>query len=119
MLFKSLLTLLTAGAVSTGAFHTALKSSTPEKNSRGGSPGLVTLTFTEGVNAAVSAIAILTPDSSEVAKLVVKPTANAATIIGTVTKPLLPGSYIVRYRTASNDGHAVRGAFAFTVTAAK
>lgn len=119
MLFKSLMTLLTAGAVATGAFHTELKTSTPAKDSRGGSPTSVTLTFTEGVNVAVSAIAILKADSTEVAKLVVKPTKDAATIVGAVTTPLAPGGYIVRYRTASNDGHAVRGAFAFTVTTAK
>lgn len=119
MLFKSVLTLLTAGALSAGVFHTSLKSSTPEKNSTGGSPSSVTLTFTDGVNAAVSSVAILKPDSSEVAKLVVKATKDPATITAALEKPLANGGYIVRYRTASNDGHAVRGAFAFTVSAAK
>lgn len=119
MLSKSLLTLATVVAVATGAFHTALKSSLPAKDSKGASPASVSLTFTEGVNAAVSAISILRPDSSEIMKLTVKPTKDAATIEARVATPLPAGSYIVRWRTASNDGHAVRGVFPFTVIAAK
>ena len=34
MLFKSFLAVLTAGALSSGVFHTALKSSTPAKDSK-------------------------------------------------------------------------------------
>lgn len=116
MLFKTLLTLATAGAIATGVFHTELKSSTPAKNSTGPSPAKVTLTFTENVNAAVSAIAILKSDSTEVAKLVVGTTPDSATIEGVVTTPLPAGKYLIRYRTASADGHAVRGTFGFTVT---
>lgn len=119
MLFKAMLTLAAAGALATGRFHTALKSSTPSKGSTSPSPAKVTLTFTEGVNSAVSAISILKPDSTEVAKLVVKATKDATTIEGAVPQPLAAGSYIVRWRTASNDGHAVRGVFVFTVAAAK
>ncbi|MEO5797827.1 MAG: copper resistance protein CopC [Gemmatimonadales bacterium] len=119
MLFKSFLAVITAGALSSGFFHTALKSSTPAKDSKGASPLSVSLTFTEGVNAAVSAISILKSDSTEVAKLVVKPTKDDETIVAAVVKPLPVGAYIVRWRTSSDDGHAVRGAFAFSVTAAK
>ena len=117
MLFKSLLTLIAAGTVAGGAFHAELKSSMPAKNSTGPSPAKVTLTFTEDVNVTVSAISILRSDSMEVAKLVVKATSDAATIEGAVTKSLNPGKYLIRYRTASADGHAVRGTFGFTVAA--
>jgi methionine-rich copper-binding protein CopC len=117
MLFKGLLALLAATTVASGAFHTELKSSMPAKNSSGASPTKVTLTFTEDVNVAVSAIAILKSDSTEVAKLLVKATSDAATIEGAVIKPLAAGKYLVRYRTASADGHAVRGSFGFTVAA--
>jgi methionine-rich copper-binding protein CopC len=116
MLFKTLLTLATAGTIATGVFHTELKSSTPAKNSTGPSPAKVTLTFTENVNAAVSAISILKSDSTEVAKLVVAATPDSATIEGAVATPLAAGKYLIRYRTASADGHAVRGTFGFTVT---
>lgn len=119
MLFKTLLTLATGALLAGGLFHTGLKSSLPARDTKVASPATITLTFTEGVNAAVSAISILKSDSSEVAKLVVKPTKHAATIEGTVAAPLAPGGYIIRWRTASDDGHAVRGTFAFTVTQAK
>lgn len=117
MLFKGLLALLAATTVASGALHTELKSSMPAKNSSGPTPAKVTLTFTEDVNVAVSAMAILASDSTEVAKLIVKATADAATIEGAVIKPLVAGKYLVRYRTASTDGHAVRGTFGFTVAA--
>jgi methionine-rich copper-binding protein CopC len=115
MLFKLLLTVTTAGALATGLFHTELKSSLPAKGAKVPSPAKVTLTFTEEVNVAVSAISILKADSSEVAKLVVKATKDDETIEAVVPKLLPPGGYIIRWRTASDDGHAVRGAFAFTV----
>ncbi|MEP6590894.1 MAG: copper resistance CopC family protein [Gemmatimonadota bacterium] len=112
---KLLLTLTTAGVLATGWFHVELKSCLPGKNSRATSPAKVTLTFSEEVNAAVSAIAILRADSTELTKLVVKPSTNAATIEAAVPTKLPAGNYIVRWRTASDDGHAVRGTYAFTV----
>ena len=116
MLLKALLTIVTAGTIATGVFHTELKSSTPAKSSTGPSPTMVTLTFTENVNAAVSSIAILKADTTEVAKLVVAATPDSATIEGAVVTPLKAGKYLIRYRTASADGHSVRGTFGFTVT---
>ena len=116
MLFKTLLTLLAAGTVAGGSFHTELKSSTPAKDSSGLSPTKVTLTFTENVNVAVSSITILKADTTEIAKLVVAATPDSATIEGAVATPLKAGKYLIRYRTASADGHAVRGTFGFTVT---
>ncbi|MES2123628.1 MAG: copper resistance CopC family protein [Gemmatimonadota bacterium] len=115
MMSRLLLSVATAGALATGWFHVELKSSLPEKNSRGAAPAKVSLTFSEEVNSAVSAISILKSDSTELSKLVVKPTKNAATIEAAIPVRLAPGSYLVRWRTASDDGHAVRGTYAFTV----
>lgn len=120
MVFKSLLTVAAVASLATAPrFHTALKWSDPAKDSSVVSPAKVTLTFTEGVNAGVSAISILKTDSTEVEKLAVKAGKDAATIEGAVAKPLAPGKYVIRWRTASADGHAVRGAYGFTVVAKK
>jgi methionine-rich copper-binding protein CopC len=98
-------------------FHTALKSSVPAKGASVHAPARISLTFTEKVILAQSSISVLTGDSTLVEKLVVKGTSDPATIAGAVTKHLTPGKYVVRWKTASDDGHVVRSAFGFTVTA--
>ena len=110
---NSLFTLALAAAT---LFHTALKSSLPSKDATVNAVPSVTLTFTEGVVLAQSAISILRPDSTLVEKLVVKGGTDPAILVGTVTKPLAPGKYLVRWKTGSDDGHAVRGTYGFTVT---
>ena len=96
-------------------FHTALKSSIPARGAVVTAPAMVSLTFTEKVNAALSSISILKADSSEVEKLAVKATTDPARIEGAVKTRLAAGRYIVRWKTVSADGHAVRNVFAFTV----
>lgn len=113
---KALFAITLASAV---FFHTALKSSLPARGSTVPSPAKVSLTFTEGVVLAQSGISILKADSSVVEKLVVKGTGDPATFEGAVTKPLAAGKYIVRWKTGSDDGHVVRGVYAFTVGTGK
>jgi len=96
-------------------YHTALKASSPARNAVVATPTSVSLTFTEKVNAALSSISILKADSSEVEKLVVKPTSDPARIEGAVKSRLAPAKYIIRWKTVSADGHVVRNVFAFTV----
>lgn len=43
------------------------------------------------------------------------PTDEPLSIAADLTKPLGAGRYLVVWRTAGDDGHAVRGKFAFTV----
>jgi methionine-rich copper-binding protein CopC len=108
--------LLTLALAATSFFHTELKSSMPAKGEAlAKSPKMVMLTFTEGVVVGVSKISILKSDSTEVEKLVVTKGGDAATIMGTVTKVLPAGKYIVRWQTAADDGHAAKSAFAFSV----
>lgn len=106
-------TILAAGSF----FHTALKSSNPAKGAVviSPAPAVISLTFTEKVNAALSSISILKADSSEVEKLVVKPTSDPARIEGAIRTRLAPARYIVRWKTVSADGHVVRNVFGFTV----
>ncbi len=97
-------------------FHVELKSSFPERDAvLKVPPREVTLTFSGRVNQKLSAIAILRPDSSEVMRLVLDASRDPGVLHAPLTRALPPGRYLVRYRTASADGHAVRGAFAFAV----
>lgn len=111
--------LFTVAFAATAMFHTALKSSMPARGSTVPSPAKISLTFTEGVVVAQSAISILKPDSSLVEKLVVKATQDPATFEAAVTKTLAPGKYLVRWKTGSDDGHVVRGVYGFTVPTGK
>ena len=110
--------LLTVVFALTSLFHTALKSSIPAKGSTGASPAAVSLTFTESINVKLTTIAITKADSSVVESLVV-PTGPAAETVGAkVTKALAAGKYLIKWKTASDDGHVVRGVIPFTVSAA-
>ena len=109
--------LLTIAFALTSLFHTALKSSIPAKGSVVASPTAVSLTFTESVNVKLTTIAVMKPDSSVVEVLVVPPGPSTEHVGATVTKPLVPGKYLIKWKTASDDGHVVRGMIPFTVSA--
>ena len=98
-------------------FHTELKSSVPERDSTvKGPPREVILTFTGKVNPKLSSIAIVRPaDSSDVMKLVIDTKVAGKELHAPLTRPIPPGRYVVRWKTASADGHVVRGAYAFSV----
>lgn len=109
--------LLTVAFALVSMFHTALKSSVPARGSVGRSPVAVSLTFTESINVKLTTIAITKPDSSVVEALVVPTGPSAETVGGKVTKPLAPGKYLIKWKTASDDGHVVRGMIPFAVSA--
>ena len=97
-------------------FHTELKSSVPERDAiLKAPPEAVELGFSGKVNARLTSIVILRPDSTEVMKLVVEKTADAKAVRAPLTRPLPPGRYLVRWRTAASDGHVVRGSYGFAV----
>ena len=97
-------------------FHTELKSSIPERDSTAkGPPREVVLTFTGKVNPKLSSITILRPDSSNVMSLVIDTKAAGKELHAPLTRPIPPGRYVVRWKTASADGHVVRGAYGFSV----
>lgn len=41
------------------------------------------------------------------------------TVTAPVTRAIAPGKYMIRWKTAADDGHVARGTIAFTVTAGK
>jgi methionine-rich copper-binding protein CopC len=117
MMSKVLLTL--SGSLALPAallFHTELKKSFPERDAiLKAPPQEVELTFSGKVNAKLSSISILRPDSTEVMKLVVEKTPDPKVVRAPMTRPLPPGRYVVRWKTGAADGHVVRGAYGFSV----
>jgi copper transport protein len=92
--------------------HAALISSTPAPGSEvSTAPGVVTLSFTEPLNAQLSTASVIAPDGTRFE--------SAASTGQTIRIPLTtnaPGVYRVEWSTVSTlDGHPVRGSFAFGV----
>ncbi len=98
-------------------FHFELLRSTPAaKAALKASPSRIQLWFSQVPAAGVSTITLSEGD---------KPTAIGKTVIHAAdksmyadpTQPLTPGSYVIHWRGAGDDGHVQNGNIAFTVAA--
>jgi len=97
------------------AVHNRLDKSLPAAGQTVGSPKEIRLWFTEKVQPALSRITLTTADSGNVAIGNPRATDDPKSIAVDVAGPLSPGKYTVSWRTAGDDGHAVRGRFSFSV----
>lgn len=117
---RSLLVIAAAGLLGAAAFHLTLKESSPGKDETlAAAPTKVALTFSAKVNVKLSAISILAADSTELAKLVVTAGPKPEMLEAAIPRRLPGGRYIVRWRTAGADGHAMRGTFGFAINSAE
>lgn len=100
------------------AVHAHLTGSFPGKDEVvAEAPTEIRLTFSEKVELAISSIKVLGADSAEVRVGKAARTDDTLTIAAPVLGALAPGEYAVIWRTASRDGHPIRGRYTFTVTA--
>ena len=103
-------------SVATLAAHMAFSKSTPEKDAvLGESPRLIQVWFTQAPDPAISRLT-LDRDGAEV-ELGTLMIHDDKSLMATVPGPLADGAYTVTWRSAGDDGHAMRGDFAFTVRA--
>lgn len=106
-----------AATVADRAFHLRLLKSEPAQGaSLPASPKSIRLWFSEKPTVVLSSITITGPTGAAVQ--VGKPHADssdARMLVTEVAGSLSAGSYTVRWKSASADGHAVRGEFAFKV----
>jgi copper transport protein len=96
--------------------HTRLVRSDPPKNARlVWPPTVIRLEFTEAVIAATSRVELVAPDSQRLPLAARSDSGSRKTLLADV--PPLPssGSYRVEWRLIGPDGHAVTGAYWFTV----
>lgn len=112
----------TLGLLTGAMYHAGFKSAIPAPNATVTSPAKISVTFTEPVMAPpISWFTLLKADSTVAMKLTVtaKP-GDKKTIEAALPSALAPGRYIVKWKNgAADDGHPFKGAFAFTVAAAK
>ena len=101
----------------TGMVHTHLVKSTPGSGETlTASPKEVRLWFNERPEVPFTSVTILTSDSTKVATIKGVATGDSMAVALPLPAPLAPGRYLVNWRTASTDGHAVRGTFEFSIT---
>ena len=108
--------LLSLALLGTGAafFHTHLKTSFPKADEVvGQAPAEITLTFSARPELPLTRIGLFTADSTPLKLDRVRPGRDTLTVAAKVVSPIPAGSYIVTWRTASRDGHIVRGSYHF------
>jgi methionine-rich copper-binding protein CopC len=99
-----------------GMFHNHLVKSAPgDKQTLTASPGEVRLWFSERPEVSFTSVTILRADSTKVATIKAVPTDDTLAVSAPLTAPLPKGSYVIQWRTASSDGHAIRGRIEFAI----
>ena len=78
-------------------------------------PTTIRLWFAEKVEPKFSSITLMKPDSTKVEIGKPRATDDPKSIISDIPTRLPSGAYLIRWRTAGTDGHAVRGSFKFSV----
>lgn len=108
---------LLAGVLLSGAvfLHTRLVKAEPGIDATvTQAPAEVRLWFSDRTEAALTSASIMKEDHSPVATVRMKETDDTLSVAGPVPVTLEPGRYMVMWKTASKDGHVVRGTYYFT-----
>ena len=83
-------------------------------------PASIKLWFSEPVELGVSRIRLVGPSGTPIALGKASRIANeGAAMLAAVDRPLKPGTYWVRWTSAADDGHAMKGEFSFVVAPRK
>lgn len=106
------LCLAMAAAVSLLA-HLQVAKTFPAANAKVGSPDHLQVWFTQEPDPAVSALELV--GASGPVTIGKTEAAGGKSLRSTVTVTLPAGAYTVKWRTAGDDGHVMRGEFGFTV----
>ncbi|HHT0494899.1 TPA: CopC domain-containing protein YobA [Raoultella planticola] len=104
--------------VSTAALaHAHLQQQTPAADSTvTASPESLTLSFSEGIETAFSAVTLTGPQQKAVATgKLAHSDSNKAQLIVPLTQPLSAGEYTVDWHVVSVDGHKTKGQYHFSV----
>ena len=110
--------LLSTATVPAGArFHTKLTRSNPSADTTlAASPKVIELWWNEKPEASLTTVTVQGADSAQAQLGKIRLSDNLMGVATEVAKPLMPGKYVVKWKTAGKDGHAVRGSFNFSVS---
>jgi hypothetical protein len=100
----------------TAMFHNHLVKSVPAAGEKlTASPKEIRLWFNEKPEVAFTSVTLLTADSTKIVTIKAVATADSLAVTAPVSTVLAPGSYLITWRTAGTDGHAIRGTYGFTI----
>jgi methionine-rich copper-binding protein CopC len=104
--------------LATGLLHNHLVKSDPAAGAKlAAAPTQIKLWFSEKPEVPFTSITLMKGDSTRIATLRAVATDDSMAVsIPLGATSLLPGDYLVGWRTASGDGHAVRGTFRFSIS---
>ena len=100
-------------------FHTRLTKSNPGVDSTlTAAPKVIELWWNEKPEVSLTTIVVQSAgaDSTKVALGKVRSSTDMMGVAADVTGPVAPGKYVVKWKTAGKDGHAVRGTFNFSIS---
>ena len=108
---------LVASLFSSAAFaHAHLLSQSPLANDSAAAPSQLTLSFSEGLEAALSGVIVKTSNGAPVRTGAASLDPNSdRTLIVPLTGRLSPGEYVVEWHALSKDGHVTKGKYQFRV----
>jgi methionine-rich copper-binding protein CopC len=109
---------LAAGLILTGMVHNHLVKSVPNSGETlTAAPREIKLWFAEKPEVAFTSVTLMKGDSTRIATIRATGTDDSMAVAIPLDKTPLPaGDYLVGWRTASDDGHAVRGVFRFSIS---
>jgi methionine-rich copper-binding protein CopC len=108
-------------ATTAARFHTKLLKSTPAANDTlATAPTAISLWFNEQVELKVTTVKLSgAAGSVKIGAVTRDEKTKDAPVVATIPTPLAAGSYTVNWSVAGDDGHPVKGTFAFVVKGAK
>ncbi|HEY1929307.1 MAG TPA: copper homeostasis periplasmic binding protein CopC [Caulobacteraceae bacterium] len=95
--------------------HAHLIAAAPARDATVAAPTLLTLHFSEKLEAKFSGLELDRSDGTRVPVTSAVPNDNPKTIVGRVAGRLIPGVYTVKWRNVSADSHRMEGSYSFTV----
>ncbi|HEU5217142.1 MAG TPA: copper resistance CopC family protein [Gemmatimonadales bacterium] len=97
-------------------FHNHLVKSSPAAGeSLPASPAEVRLWFNEPPEIPFTSVTLLTADSTKIVTIKAVKTDDSMAVAAPLAAPLKPGAYLITWRTAGSDGHAIRGTYGFSI----
>lgn len=101
----------------TGMVHNHLVKSSPADGEQlSAAPKEVRLWFNERPEIPFTSVTLMQADSTKIATIKAVATSDSMAAVAPLATPLAPGKYVVAWRTASSDGHAIRGVFGFSIS---
>jgi len=107
---------LVAATPAAAMLHNHLTKSTPKEDEvLAAPPTTVRLWFSEKPTPAFSSVTLTNDANQRIKTSKMRATDDTLSVMADIEEPLAPGKYLLTWRTAGDDGHAVRGKFSFSV----